>query len=236
MTTDTPGLAGAGRQSLQREAARWWWVPLIVAGAWFVIAWLVLRADYRSLATVGVLVGVVLLVAMANEIAIAAAVDGGWRVLHVGLAILFLLGGLWAFIRPVNTFFALASVLGLLLFLQGVTYIIRGVALREATPYWWLDLVSGGLLTLLAIWVSASDRMYTLGARAALILLWVGFMAIFRGFSDIGLAFTLRQIAHGERPAQGPGVDGAAAIPEQERRRFSLGQTTAAPRQEGPPG
>ena len=220
MATDTtPGLVGAGRQMLQREAARWWWVPLVVAAAWFLIAWLVLRADYTSLATVGILIGIVLLVAMVNEVAIAATMDGGWRALHIGLAILFLLGGLWAFIRPINTFFALASVLGLLLFLQGVSYIIRGVALREATPYWWLDVVSGGLLTLLAIWVSESDRMFALGARAALILLWVGFMAIFRGFANIGLAFTLRRVAHGASPGELLGMDdGAAVIPEQQGR------------------
>lgn len=218
MATDTAGLAGAERRLMQREAARWWWVPLVVAGAWFVIAWLVLRANYTSLATVGVLIGVVLLVAMANEIAIAAAMDGGWRVLHIALAILFLLGGLWAFIRPINTFFALASVLGLLLFLQGVTYLIRGVALRDATPYWWLDVVSGGLLTLLAIWVSESDRMYSLGARAAFILLWVGFMAIFRGVSDIGLAFSLRHLAREGPPApERRTTDGEAVIPGQRR-------------------
>jgi uncharacterized membrane protein HdeD (DUF308 family) len=218
MATDTaPGLFGAGRELLQRQAARWWWVPLVVAAAWFVIAWLVLRADYRSLVAVGVLVGVALLVASINEVAMAAAVGGGWRVLHIALAILFLLGALWGFIRPVNTFFALASVLGLLLFLQGVTYLIRGVALKDATPYWWLDVVSGGLLTLLAIWVSTSDRMY-FGTRAALILLWVGFMAIFRGFSDIGLAFTLRRIGRGEAPAETLGYRYEGNVPEQQQR------------------
>jgi uncharacterized membrane protein HdeD (DUF308 family) len=219
MDTGTPGLFGAGRRVLQREAARWWWVPLVVAAVWFVIAWLVLRANYTSLATVGVLVGIVFLIATINEVAVAAAISGGWRVLHIALAILFLLGALWGFIRPVNTFFALASVLGLLLFLQGVTYLIRGVALRDSTPYWWLDLVSGGLLTLLAIWVSTSDRMYNLGTRAAFILLWVGFMAIFRGFSDIGLAFSLRRLGQGEAPAEALGVaDEQPMIPPQTRR------------------
>ena len=30
---------------LQREAARWWWAPLVAGGVWFVIAWLVLRLN-----------------------------------------------------------------------------------------------------------------------------------------------------------------------------------------------
>jgi uncharacterized membrane protein HdeD (DUF308 family) len=217
MTTDSAGLTGAGRRLLQREAARYWWAPLVLAAVWFVIAWLVLRANYTSLATVGVLVGAVFLVGMINEIGVAAMMPGGWRVLHIALAIVFLLGALWGFIRPINTFFALASVLGLLLFLQGVTYLIRGFALRGESPYWWLDVVSGGLLTLLALWVSDSDRTFQLGTRAAFILLWVGFSAIFRGFSAIMLAFSLREIGRGVPPAAAVGTDDAA-IPQQQRR------------------
>jgi uncharacterized membrane protein HdeD (DUF308 family) len=202
---------------LQREAARWWWAPLVGAVAWFVIAWLVLRANYTSLAMVGVLIGVVFLIATVNEIGMSALVAGGWRVAHIALAIIFLLGALWAFIRPINTFFALASVLGLLLFLQGLFTLMRGVALREESSTWWLDLVGGGLLIALAIWISTSDRVWTLGARAAFILVWVGFMALFRGFSDIVVAFELRRLGKGQLP---PPVDEAAdaLIPPQERR------------------
>ena len=87
-----------------------------------------------------------------------------------------------------NTFFALASVLGLLLLLQGFFTLTRGIALRDETPYWWLDVIGGGLITLLGIWVSTSDGVWNLAARAAFILLWVGFMAIFRGISDIAVA------------------------------------------------
>ncbi|MCU1617524.1 MAG: hypothetical protein JWO98_5064 [Frankiales bacterium] len=149
-TEPTPRLFGDGRQMLQREAARWWWVPLVGAVVWFVIAWLVLRANYSSLATVGVLVAVVFLIATVNEVALAAVVSGGWRVVHIALAVLFVLGALWGFIRPVNTFFALASVLGLLLFLQGLFALMRGIALKDESSTWWLDLVGGGLLITLA--------------------------------------------------------------------------------------
>jgi uncharacterized membrane protein HdeD (DUF308 family) len=38
--------------------------------------------------------------------------------------------------------------------------------------------------------------VWNLAARAAFILLWVGFMAIFRGVSDIAVAFSLRSFAH----------------------------------------
>jgi hypothetical protein len=35
--------------------------------------------------------------------------------------------------------------------------------------------------------------VYTLGRRTYLILFWVGFMALFRGISQIFLAFTVRR-------------------------------------------
>lgn len=218
-TETTPRLFGAGRRMVQREAARWWWAPLVGAVVWFVIAWLVLRANYTSLATVGVLVAVVFLIAMVNEVALSSVVSGGWRVVHIALAVLFLLGALWGFIRPVNTFFALASVLGLLLFLQGLFYLMRGIALKEESSTWWLDLVGGGLLIALALWISTSDRVWTLGARAAFILVWVGFFALFRGFSDLVIAFELRRLGRGEwSDPLGAATADTAVIPPQERR------------------
>jgi uncharacterized membrane protein HdeD (DUF308 family) len=213
MVADTAAAPVQGM--LQEKAARWWWVPLIAAGAWVVVAWVVLRSDYRSVVAVGVLVGVVLLMAAINEGAMVVAVSGGWKVLHIALAVFFALGAIWAFVRPVNTFFALVSVLGLLLFLQGIVTLTRGIALRDETPHWWLDLVSGGLLVLLAIWVSTSDRTWDLAGRASFVLLWVAFLAVFRAISDVMLAFSLRRLG---RDGEIPGVPPAGAIPRQERR------------------
>src|SRR5574341_945379 len=77
MDTDISELGGFGRRLLQREAARWWWAPLVAGIIWLLIAWVVLRANVTSLATVGVLVGVVFFVAAVTEGALAGrAVTG----------------------------------------------------------------------------------------------------------------------------------------------------------------
>jgi uncharacterized membrane protein HdeD (DUF308 family) len=177
---------------LTRDRARYWWILLLIGIAWLFVAWLVLRADITSLATVGFLLGGLFIAAGVNEFAVGSMVGGGWKVLHYIIAVIFLLGGLWAFIRPINTFFALASVLGLVLILQGAFEIVRSLSSRGESPYWWLGLVSGVLLVLLAFWVSASDRVFELRARAFLILLWVGLMALIRGITSIVLAFMVR--------------------------------------------
>jgi uncharacterized membrane protein HdeD (DUF308 family) len=189
-------------RTLLRQAASYWWILLITGVAWLIVAWLVLRLNQTSVATVGLLIGIVLIAAGVNEAAVAAVVPGGWKVWHIIMTVIFLLGGLWALIRPVNTFFALASVLGLVLILYGSFEIARSIASRGMNPFWWLNLIVGILLILLAFWVSGSDRVYALRQRAYLILFWVGFMALFKGISQIMLAFGIRHAGrHLDDPA-----------------------------------
>jgi len=94
-------------------------------------------------------------------------------------------------------------VLGLILIFYGSFEIVQGVASRAVNPLWWVNLIIGILLVLLAFWVSGSDRVYALAQRTYLILFWVGFLALFRGFSQIFLAFTVRHTGHEAAAALG---------------------------------
>jgi uncharacterized membrane protein HdeD (DUF308 family) len=116
----------SGERMIVREGARYWWVFLVSGILWLLIAWMVLRGNQTSIATVGVLVGVVFLLSGINEVGVASLSQGGWKLWHYILAVIFLLGALWGFVRPVNTFFALASVLGLILVFYGALEIVQG--------------------------------------------------------------------------------------------------------------
>ena len=175
-----------------REGARYWWVFLLSGIAWLLIAWLVLRMDITSIAAVGVLLGVVFLFASVNEVGLGSLMSGGWKILHYVMALIFFIGGLWSLVRPVDTFFALASVLGLILIFYGTFEIARAFSSRDVNPYWWIGLVTGILLLLLAFWISGSDRVYALAQRTYLILFWVGFFALFKGITQIVNAFGIR--------------------------------------------
>src|SRR5712692_6525605 len=129
---------------------------------------MVLRLNETSIATVGVLLGFVLIAAGVNEVVLASLMSGGWKVWYYVMAFIFLLGGLWGLIRPIDTFFALASVLGLILIFDGTFTIARSLAWRAVNPYWWIGLISGILLILLSFWVSGSDRVYALQQRTYL--------------------------------------------------------------------
>jgi uncharacterized membrane protein HdeD (DUF308 family) len=90
--TDGSDPGGFALRVLRREAGRWWWAPLVAGVIWFVIAWLVLRMNVTSLATVGVLVGIALVITAVNEAALAALMAGGWKAAHLVLAVVFVLG------------------------------------------------------------------------------------------------------------------------------------------------
>ena len=181
------------RERAAREMTGAWWLFLITGVAWLVIALIVLRFDMTSVASVGVLLGVILLLAAVNEFMALGMRNVAWKWLHGVLAALFVIGGIWAFIHPIGAFYELASILGFLLILKGSMDLVGSVVQREVSELWWLGVVVGSLEILLGFW--ASQQFFA--PRAILILVWVGFFAIFRGVSEIVLAFEMRH-AHKE--------------------------------------
>jgi uncharacterized membrane protein HdeD (DUF308 family) len=92
-------------------------------------------------------------VAMVNELFIAAVLPG-WRWLHVVMGVIFAFGAGWAFTRPENAFWTLASILGLLLIFRGTLDIITSASAREVNSAWWLGHAGrhlGGLARLLGL-------------------------------------------------------------------------------------
>jgi uncharacterized membrane protein HdeD (DUF308 family) len=171
------------------EAHRWWWVFLVVGIIWLLIGMVVLRLDESSVKTVGYLIGVLFVLGALTELLIASGSTTGWKIFHYILAVIFIVGAFWSFINPQKSFFALASILGFILLFMGLMEIMAALATRDTDSMWGLRLAVGILEIVLAIWVS--QRYYP--ARAALILIWVGFMAIFKGISQIALAFAVRR-------------------------------------------
>ncbi len=78
-----------------------WWFFLITGVAWMLIAIVVLRYNVHpttSVATVGVLIGALFLVACVNEFAMIGR-TAGWKWLHAVLGVAFGLAALWGFFR-----------------------------------------------------------------------------------------------------------------------------------------
>jgi Short repeat of unknown function (DUF308) len=173
-----------------KEVTDNWWLFLITGLAWFVVSLVVLRMNLTSVAAVGVLLGVVFLVSGAEEI-LVASVRSSWAWARILLACLFFVGAIWCFVSPFGAFWSLASALGFLLVFKGTLDIVESISTQAVNNVWWLGLVAGILELGLGFW--ASQQYYP--ARAALLLLWVGFYALFRGISEIVLAFQVRAAA-----------------------------------------
>jgi len=192
MSTMDEGTAigSRSRAGLARLAGPWW-IFLLTGIAWLILAWIALRFAPASIPTVGVLLGVYFLVAAINEFFIASVMPN-WRWLHILMGIIFAFGAGWSFAQPYNAFWALASILGLLLIFQGTFYIITSVSTREVNSTWWLGLLVGILEIFFGFWASQQYRP----VQGALLLIWVGFFALFRGISEIVIAFQLRHAQH----------------------------------------
>ena len=179
------------------RAALWrlagpWWLFLLTGIAWLIIAWVALRFTPASIATVGVLLGVLFLFGMLDEFLIAS-VRSSWRWLHVVMGVIFAFGAGWSFARPYDAFWTLASILGLLLIFRGTLDIITSVDARGINSAWWLGTVAGILEILVGFWAS---QQY-LSVQGALLLVWVGLFALFRGISEIVIAFEVRSRQQG---------------------------------------
>jgi len=175
------------RPAMLAQLAGPWWLFLWTGVAWLIISAVVLRFSIASVATVGALIGVVFLVAAVSEVMLASA-RAGWLWLHVLMGVLFVVGAIWAFASPFSAFWALAAVVGLLLILRGGLDLVTSLASRDVNHAWWLGTTAGILEILIGFW--ASQQMFP--ARAVLLIFWVGFFALFRGISDIVVAFELR--------------------------------------------
>lgn len=164
-----------------------WWTFLVTGIAWLVVSLIVLRFRLSSVVAVGVLMGVVFLLGWVSEL-LVASMRPRWRWAHVLMAIVFLFAACWSFASPFGAFWALAAIFGLLLIFRGSLDLVTSISSRESHPVWWLGMIAGVLEILLGFWVSQQE----FPARALLLLIWVGFFALFRGFSDILLAFEVR--------------------------------------------
>lgn len=113
-----------------------WWLLLVTGLAWVVIAIVILRFDYTTVAAIAVLFGVFCFAAAANEVMVSAVTSSrGWRILHWLLAACFVVVGVVAFFRPADTFVGLAAVMSFYFVFRGTFDIAMSLA-ESRIPGW----------------------------------------------------------------------------------------------------
>jgi uncharacterized membrane protein HdeD (DUF308 family) len=164
-----------------------WWAYLLAGIAWVIISVIILRFNIASVATIGLLLGALFLLSAVEEFVIAA-VRPTWGWAHGLLGILFIGAAIWSFVTPYGAFWALASVLGIMLVVVGTVHIIRAISSKAFNDAWWFGVIGGLLEVFIGFWVSAQSFR----AQAFFLIIWAGLLALFRGVFEIVLAFEMR--------------------------------------------
>jgi uncharacterized membrane protein HdeD (DUF308 family) len=172
-----------------RGVSRFWWLWLVFGIAWMIVAVAILQFDQASITTVGVLVGLMFLATAFQQFAVAAVVDRyAW--LYALFAVLFLIAGVIALISPENTFAALADILGFLFLIVGVFWVLQAALSRPVNELWWLGLIAGILMIILAFWTGGQFFI----EKAYVLLVFAGIWALMQGVTDIIRAFQIRKL------------------------------------------
>lgn len=172
-----------------RGISRLWWLWIVFGIFWIAVAVIILQFDQASVTTVGVLIGVMFLATSAQQFVIMGLAERG-RWLYALFGILFAIAGVIALISPENTFAALADILGFLFLIVGVFWIIQAFVARELNELWWLGLLAGILMVVLAFWTGGQFFV----EKAYVLLVFAGIWALMQGVTDIVRAFQIRKL------------------------------------------
>jgi uncharacterized membrane protein HdeD (DUF308 family) len=174
------------------STTKYWWLLLITGVAWVVIAILILRFDYTTVAAIAVLFGVFCFAAAANEVMVSAVTSSrGWRILHWLLAVLFIVVGVVAFFRPEDTFVGLAAVVSFYFVFRGAFDIATALA-GSRVPGWWVLLLVGFAEIAIGFWAAGSWKV-----SVVVLVSWVAAGALIHGIGQIASAFMVRKVGHG---------------------------------------
>lgn len=129
---------------------------------------------------------------MANVISkIKGTVKNWWVFLIVG--ILLIIGSVWIFRTPVESFIGLAQIFSIMILISGVFSIIFAFTNKEEINNWGLYLV-GGILDVAVGFILLSYPGITL----VVFSLFIGFWLMFRGFNTISTALELKKVGVGD--------------------------------------
>jgi len=171
------------------DPSQFWWMWLIVGSCWVIASLVILQFDQASVTTIGVIIGIMFTAAGMQQLVLALVAES-LRWLWALFGVLFLVAGVICFVNPEDTFRGLADILGFLFLTVGLWWTVRAFLSREIDPLWWLGLIAGIALMVMAFWTAGQffvEKAYTL-------LVFAGIWALMQGITDIIRGFQVRSL------------------------------------------
>ncbi len=180
-----------GREALKQMSV-YWWLWLVIGIAWIIVALVILQFTDQSLDIVGIIIGAMFIGAGIQYFVISTLVHR-WRWVWIALGTLLIIGGVVAIFNPAETFEAVADVLGFIFLLVGITWIFQAFAEQDHNDLWWLGLIAGILMLIIAFWTAGQLA----GVKQDLLIVFAGVWALMAGVTDVVRAFQIKSV--GER-------------------------------------
>ena len=174
---------------LARALRPYWWLWLITGILWVVAALVILQFDSASVKTIGIIVGCMFAAFGAEQLVLAFVADRLRWLWALGGIVFLVCAGI-AFANPENTFAGIADILGFLFLTVGVWWIVNAFIEQHENPIWWLGLISGIAMCVLAFWTAGQFFLQ----RAYALLVFAGIWALMKGITDMVRAFQLRRL------------------------------------------
>ena len=153
---------------------------------WFFLGLGILSLRPGTIALIGYLVALVVILAGALELAYAFRAEG-WKWLHGLAGAVFVVVGVLSFMSPFQTFVGLSILFGWFLVIKGMVVFIMSLAWRVPGSLWGLGVAVGLAYLFIGFWAIGYP-----GRSAWLLTLWIGIGAIFHGIADLVTAFSVK--------------------------------------------
>jgi len=191
MANRAPSKRAAGkdpRQAMVETFTGTWWLFVITGILWLVLGFLCLSYRAASVSIAVVFVAVVFWMGALSAFAVAAATQGGWRILAIATGVLATLAAVGDLVWPAPTLLIVSLYIAWFLLIRGIFDVVISLSHTDVRG-WWLQLVSGILSIGLGAWaIGNPDR------SVLLLITIIGIFAIFHGTAELMAGFHYRQM------------------------------------------
>lgn len=185
-------------KSFFQRQAKLWWLFVVFGVIWAIFG--IALISYRAVAidTLAYLFGFMFLFAGIVEIAMATQVTS-WKWLWGIYGVLCVGAGIVTFAWPDRTLYVIAVLLAWFLVFSGIFNFVAALA-GPKDDFWWLGLVLGILQFVLGAWALRggdypASGTAEFGREMLLLLNLAGIYALFKGFYDIFMGFSIHSAA-----------------------------------------